>query len=325
VTFYRADRQDATISFTSLRPYPALHAVRQLPGVTRAEPYRAVSVKISNGHVERRLAIFGKPRAADLSRVLDSELRPLRMPETGLMISSSLAKILHVRTGDQVTVELQEGDRRVLILPVSAIAEGYLGLMAYMDLDALNRVLREGPMISGVHVSIDAARERELFGALKATPTASFIALQKVSLQKFRETLAQNITTMITVYAVLAAVIAFGVVYNFARISLSEQGREMASLRVLGFTRGEVSSLLLSELAAIVIIAQPLGWIMGYGIGWAMVRAFSSELYQVPFFIGREVYAYASLIVVIAAAVSGLVVRRRIDKLDMIAVLKTRE
>ncbi len=325
VTFYRADRQDATISFTSFRPYPALHAVRQLPGVTRAEPYRAVSVKLSHGHVERRLAIFGKPRAADLSRVLDSDLRPLHMPETGLMISSSLAGILNVRTGEQVSVELQEGDRRILTLPVSAIAEGYIGLMAYMDIDALNRVLREGPMISGVHVSIDSTLESQLFRELKATPTASFIALQKMSLQKFRETLAQNIYTMITVYAVLAAVIAFGVVYNFARISLSEQGREMASLRVLGFTRGEVSNLLLSELAVIVIIAQPLGWVMGYGIGWAMVQAFASELYRVPFVIGREVYAYASLIVIAAAAVSGFVVRRRIDRLDMIAVLKTRE
>lgn len=325
VTFYRSDRQDATISFTSARPYPALYAVQNLPGVTRAEPYRAVSVKISSGHVERRLAIFGKPRQSDLSRVLDSDLRPVRMPETGLMISKALAGILGVKTGETVTVEVMEGDRRVLPLPVSAIVEGYIGLMAFMDIGALNRVLREDAMISGVHVSIDAARQAELFAELKATPSASFIALEKMSLQKFRETLAQNIYTMITVYAVLAAVIAFGVVYNFARISLSEQGREMASLRVLGFSRGEVSSLLLSELAVIVLIAQPLGWAMGYGIGWAMVQAFSSELYRVPFFIGREVYAYASLIVIAAAVASGLVVRRRIDRLDMIAVLKTRE
>ena len=146
-----------------------------------------------------------------------------------------------------------------------------------------------------------------------------------MALQRFRDTLAQNITIMVTVYASLAAIIAFGVVYNFARISLSEQGREMASLRVLGFTRGEVSGLLLGELAVVVIVAQPLGWLIGYGFAWAMVTGFTSELYRVPLVVNREVYAWASLIVLAAAIVSGLVVRRRIDRLDMIEVLKTRE
>ncbi len=325
VTFFRSDRQDASINFASARPVSALYETRRLPGVLRAEPYRAVAVKLRKGHVERRLSLVGKPPDAELSRVLSGDLQPVALPPDGLVISSAVAEILGLRVGETVEIEVLEGRRQRLLQPVSAIITGYLGLTAYMDLEQMNRMLDEGAMISGTHIAIDESLQAELFTALKATPTANFIALQYVALQKFRETLAQNIVIMVTVYAVLAGIIAFGVVYNFARISLSEQGREMASLRVLGFTRGEVSGLLTGELAVVVIIAQPLGWLIGYSFAWAMAEGFTSELYRVPLVINREVYAYASLVVLAAAMVSGLIVRRRIDRLDMIEVLKTRE
>jgi putative ABC transport system permease protein len=160
---------------------------------------------------------------------------------------------------------------------------------------------------------------------LKNTPAANFIALHRVSLKKFRETLAQNVHYQVITYASLAIIIAFGVVYNFARISLSEQGRELASLRVLGFTRSEVSGLLLSEIAVVVLTAQPLGWLIGYGLAYVVFAGFATELYRVPLVVGSEVYAYASIVVIAAAIASGAVVRRRVEKLDMIAVLKTRE
>lgn len=325
ITFIRTDRQHATINFTEAKPLPALYSVGNLPGVIKAEPYRAVMVKLRNGHRERRVALTGKPPGAELSRVLDLSLQPVSFPPSGLTLSSSLADILGVRVGDQVEVELMEGSRRTLVQGVAAINEGYLGLTAFMDLEALNAMLREGAMISGVHISMDENEMGAFFEAAKSTPAANFIALQRVSLQKFRETLAQNILIMVTVYLVLAAIIAFGVVYNFTRISLSEQGRELASLRVIGFTRGEVAGLLLSELAAIVLVAQPLGWLIGYGFAFAMVQGFSTELYRVPLVVNPSVYAWASIVVLTAATLSALIVRRRIDRLDMIAVLKTRE
>lgn len=325
ITYYRSDRQDATISFTEARPAAALQSVQRLPGVLRGEAFRAVAVKIRHGTVSRRLALVGRPAHADLSRVLDASFMPVTMPDSGVVLSRKLAGILGARLGDAVEIELIEGDRRSVRQPVSAIITGYIGLSAFMDLEALNTMLGDGPLISGVHMAVDPAREADLFKELKATPAASFVAIQKVAIQKFRDTLAQNITIMVSVYVSLAAIIAFGVVYNFARISLSEQGREMASLRVLGFTRREVSGLLLGELAAVVIIAQPLGWLIGRGIAWLVVSGMTTELYQVPLVVGREVYAYASLVVVAAAVISGFAVRGRIDRLDMIEVLKTRE
>jgi putative ABC transport system permease protein len=325
VTFHRAERQDATINFTEAEPYSALSSVARLPGVIQAEPFRAVPVKIRSGHVERLVSITGKPARTDLSRVLDLSFEPLLMPETGVVLSDMLAAILNVGTGDMVEVEILEGDRRVTLLPVTAVIQGYLGLMAFMDIGALNAMMREGQMISGVHVTMDPTQRHRLFSELKETPKANFIALQRVSLAKFRETLARNIQIMVTVYVSLAMIIAFGVVYNFSRISLSELGREMASLRVLGFTRAEVSGLLFTELAIVVLLAQPVGWLLGYTFAWAMTKGFETELYRVPLVVGREVYAYASLIVIAAAVASALVVRRRIDRLDLIAVLKTRE
>ncbi|MGJ3262986.1 MAG: ABC transporter permease [Salinarimonas sp.] len=325
VTFHRSDRQDATITFVGERESSAVQEIARLPGVMAAEPYRSVPVKIRAANVERRVAITGKPDDADLSRVLGRDLEPVRMPETGLTLSDQLAAILRVETGDIVEVELMAGDRRTVTMPVAMVVEGYLGLMAYADIGTVNRLMREGALVSGVHLSLDEARREALFTELKAIPAASFVALQRVSLAKFRETLAQNLLMMVSIYAGLAAIIAFGVVYNFARISLSEQGRELASLRVLGFTKAEISWILLSELAILTLLAQPVGWLIGYGFAVAMAAGFESELYRVPLVVNREVYAYASLVVGGAALVSGLIVRRRIDRLDLIAVLKTRE
>lgn len=325
LTFNQAERQNATLAFQGQRPLSALFAVERLPGVMRAEPYRAVGVEIGSHHLSRRVAITGRPAETDLSRLVSEAGQPVTLPSEGLVLSRSLANILKVGSGGTVWVRLLEGDRREFSLPVSDVVEGFMGLGAYMELGALNRLLGEGETISGTTLSIDEVEQPKLFAALKRTPSAGYISLQSIALEQFRKTQAQNLNVMVGVLAGLAALIAFGIVYNFARISLSEQGREMASLRVLGFTRAEVSSLLLGEIAVITILAQPLGWGLGYLIALAMVAGFSNEVYRMALVIGPEVYAYSSLVVGTAAIVSGLIVRRRIDRLDLIAVLKTRE
>lgn len=325
VTFFRTERHDAQIVFGTPEPQRALFAVRQMPGVLVAEPFRLVAARISHRSQSKKLALTGHPAKSTLSQVLDVSLRPMDLPDTGLVLSEALADALQVRPGDQVTVEVLEGRRPTLTLPVSGISLGYVGLGASMDIGALNRLMGEGAVISGVNLMLDDSQDAAFYAAAKAAPKTETITVTALMLQRFQETLAENITVMITVYVVLATIIAVGVVYNFSRIALSEQGRELASLRVLGFTNREVAGVLFGELAAIVLLAQPLGWLIGYGIGLAMVAAFSSDLYRVPFVIEREVYAIASLVVLAAALVSALAIRGRINNLDMIEVLKTRE
>ena len=325
LTFFRAERQDVSMVFGAAKPARALHSAQQLPGVMAAEPFRSAAARISHGHLSRKLSITGRPMVTDLSRVLSPDLRPMAMPEAGLILSEALAEALDVRPGDSVTVAFLDGSRRTVRLPVSGLSLGYVGLGAAMEITALNRAMGEGALISGVNLMIDDAQADAFFTASKAAPATAFVTVLGRTVQRFRETLAENITVMITVYVGLASIIAVGVIYNFARIALSEQGRELASLRVLGFTENEVSRVLFGELAIIILLAQPIGWAIGYAIGLGMVAAFSSDLYRVPFVIGREVYGVASLIVCLAAVASAAAVRRRIDTLDLIEVLKTRE
>jgi putative ABC transport system permease protein len=326
VTYFMADRQDATVSFVEKRPRDAVvFEVARMPGVIAVEPYREIPVLIRHGHVERRVTISGRPHDADLSQIIDIQLRPVTLPETGLAISAMLAKILDVQVGDFVEVDLLEGHRRNVTLPVAALVEDYIGLRAMIDADSLARLMREAPAVNSVKLSVDESKLDLLYNAIKSLPTVSGMALQRLSLQNFRNSVALIFRTTGGIYTVLAAVIAFGVVYNSARISLSERARELASLRVLGFTDGEVLRILLLELALLVFIAQPPGWILGYGLSWIMQKNVAGEMMRARLVLENASYVYASAIVLIGAVFSALVVRQRVKQLDLVAVLKTRD
>ena len=323
--FYRADRQDLTLVFGSPRPVSALADVARLPGVVEVEPYLVAAARISNGHYSRQLTITGKPQRTDLSRVLDLDLNPVTLPESGLALGDRVADILHVNVGDLVHVEMLDGARRVADVPVTQIIQSYIGLMVFMDIDALARLAGTGPRISGTHVLIDANRLDDLYRAVKQTPAISAVALQSISRQRFEETMQENIVISLTVYFALAVIIAFGVVYNSARIQLSERARELATLRVLGFRKAEVSNVLFIETGTIVAVAQPIGWLVGTGFGLLITRSLATDIFRVPFVIELDTYAIGSLVVIAAAVLSAGVVRRRVNRLDLIRVLKTRE
>jgi putative ABC transport system permease protein len=325
VTYFLADRQDATISFGERRSADVIHQIMHLPGVLAAEPSREVPIRIRRGNIERRLMLSGKMRGADLSRTIDVDLHPVVLPEEGLAISALLAKVLGVHAGDTVQVDLLEGQRRTVTLPVAATVEDYFGIRAMMDARALARLMRESPAVDAVHVSVDDNALDAFYAKVKATPVVSGLALQRVSLANFRGAIAILVTTMAGIYAALAATIAFGVVYNSARISLSENARDLASLRVMGFTRGEALRILLFELALLTLLAQPLGWIIGYGLAWIMRAQLASEIMRVRLVVENLTYALASLIVLAAALFSALVVRSRVYALDLVSVLKTRD
>ena len=325
VTYFLADRQDATLSFIDKRPGEAIMQVARLPGVLAAEPLREVPVRIRHASVERRIVISARPSDADLSRIINVDLQPVVVPEGGLAISQPLARILGVAVGDEVEIDLLEGQRRTVTATVAALVEDYFGIKGMADPITLARVLRGAPAITSANVSLDQSRAGEFYAAVKRLPTVSGMALQSASLANFRESVALLVTTMASIYTALAATIAFGIVYNNARISLSERAREFANLRVLGFTRGEVLRILLLELALLTIIAQPPGWAAGYGLSWIMQSNLAGELMRVRLVVENLTYAMASGIIIAAAIASALVVRRRIERLDLVAVLKTRD
>ncbi|MEC9343626.1 MAG: FtsX-like permease family protein [Pseudomonadota bacterium] len=323
--YFKAERQDATLTFAEEASPRAIQAAANLPGVLRVEPYRATTVELRNGHRSRRMSLIGTPPDADLSRVLDLDQNPIPAPADGVMLTERAARLLHLRVGDRVTVEFLEKDHRTSELTVTAIAQSYIGLTAYMGMAALDRAMPLGPRISGVRVEIDQNMLDAVYEEIKNTPAIASITLQGVSRKNFRDTIAENIVIMTSVYITLAVVITIGVIYNSARIQLSERARELASLRVLGFTRMEVSGVLLTELGIIVVLAQPLGWLLGWTFAWSVAKGFESDLFRIPLVVSDKTFAVASLVVLGAAFVSALIVRRRIDHFDLVAVLKTRE
>ncbi|MEO8467211.1 MAG: FtsX-like permease family protein [Gammaproteobacteria bacterium] len=325
VTYFLADRQDATVSFGERRSADVVYQIAHLPGVLAVESSREVPVRIRYGTVERRILLNGKPKDAELSRIIDVELHPVTLPQDGLAISDMLARILGVHVGDVVEIDLLEGQNRTVTVPIAATVEDYFGIRAMMDAKALSVLMRETPAVNSVHVSVDAKELDSFYDRIKAMPSISGLALQRVSLANFREAVALLVTMMAGIYAGLAAVIAFGVVYNNARISLSEHARDLASLRVLGFTRGEVLRILLLELALLTLIAQPPGWAIGYGLAWIMKAQLAGELMRVRLVVEHFTFAMSSVIVIAAALLSAVIVRSRVYALDLVSVLKTRD
>ena len=325
VTYFVSDQQDASVSFVERRPQNVVDQVARLPGVLAAEPYREVPVRIRNGGVERRVMISGRPRDADLRRVVNVDLRPVVLAESGLAISARLAQVLGVRVGDFVGVDLLEGQRRTVSLPVAALVEDFFGLQGMIDFEALARLMREAPAVTSVSMTLDANKLDPFYNAVKAIPAVSGMGLQRESLVNFRRLLAPLETGDGNHLCRIRGGHCGWVVYSSALIALSERARELASLRVLGFTRGEVLRMLLVELGLLTLLAQPLGWVAGYLLSSTMKNELSGELMRGRLVVEHSSYALASAIVIVAALLSALIVRHRINQLDLIAVLKTRE
>ncbi|MEW6720788.1 MAG: FtsX-like permease family protein [Thermodesulfobacteriota bacterium] len=325
VQFRLAQREDLTVAFVEPAASRALYSLEALPGVRLGEPYRTVAARIRSGPRERRLAIQGLRQEGRLHRVLDTRLRPLRMPDSGVVFTDYLAGLLGVRPGDRVTVEILEGKRRVLEIPVAGLVPEYVGVNAYMEMDALNRLLGEGDVISGAYLSVDRAERALVYDALKRMPAVAGTMAQEDAIRTFYETMGGTFLLFTLVITALAGSVAVGVVYNSARIALSERARELASLRVLGFTRGEISFILLGELGALVAAGIPLGFLLGEGMARYIADELKSDLFRVPFVMEPSTYGFAAAVVVASAVLSGLLVRRRLDRLDLVAVLKTRE
>lgn len=323
--FFVENRQDATLTFTEVRPLAVVHDVAHLPAVLAVEGFRAVPARLHFGHRQRREAITGLAAAPRLGRVLDTSGQPLRPPPQGLMLSAKLADLLGVKHGGTVVVEVLEGSRPVLRLPVMAIAETYLGMGAWMHRDALWVALGEAPSINGVYLSTDPLQAHRLDDRLKRVPTVAAVSWRAANLGIFRQTVAESMLIMIGFYVVFSSMLTFGVVYNSARISLSERSRELATLRVLGFSQGEVAYILLGELALLTLLALPLGCLAGWGLAELMAQVTDTELYRIPAIITPATLGWACVGVVVAAAISGLLVLRHLRRLDLVAVLKTRE
>jgi len=318
-------RQDVGIGLVEPASDQVQYLLRQLPGVVATEPFRQAFVRISFGHNRRQLGVQGLPANGLHNRVLDETSHQIELPPDGLVVSAKLAEVLGARVGDTLTVEVLEGKRPVRLVRLAGLAEDFAGVAAYMDMHALNRLLGEGDLITGANFRIDEAHRAEFLRALKQIPKVSWVAIKESLRENFRQTTAASIGLIQTIYMIFAMVVAFGVVYNNARISLAERARELATLRVIGFSQSEVGTVLITELVILALVAVPIGLLIGTGFATAILRAVNTETVRVPLILTASNYAFAVLVVTVASAISALVVLRKLNQLNLVGALKAPE
>ena len=299
--------------------------IARLPGVTAVESLRDVRVELAHGHRRERVPLRGFPAEPGLFRIIDADLHEALPGRGGLVLTDRLADKLGVRPGDAVRVEVLEGASRRFELPLTGTVREMMGLTAYIERRELNRLLGEDDVATGFTVAVQRGSEAAMLEATKALPRVAGAFSKATMLRNMQEISARNVRIMSTILTLFASVIAIGVDYNNARIALAERTWELASLRVLGFTRAEVSALLLGELAIVIAVALPLGMLLGWALVHTVAGLLASDQFFFPVVIRARTYAWAGLAVVAAGLASALVVRRRIDRLDMVAALKTRE
>ena len=324
--FRVAQRQDLQLTFTEPVSPDGIYSLQRLPGVIMAEPVLSVPVRLTSGQRSRQLSVMGLPNFPELFRVIDvGSLKPVDLSHDGVVLAERLADVLDVRPGESITAEVLIGSRAVRELPVASTVRQHMGLAAYMNIDSVRRLLHHDKTLSGGYLTVDSQALPDLFRAIKETPAIAGSGLKAAALKSFQETFAANLGIMIFFNVLFASIIAFGVVYNAARVSLAERSRELASLRVMGFTRKEISAILLGELGILALLALPLGLLLGYALTSLLTKAMETELYALPFSVVPSTYAACALTVLGATVVSGLIVRRKLDRLDLLEVLKAKE
>ena len=325
VQFATADRTDLVVGFTTPVPRRAQYEIAHLPGVLATEGYRSVPVRLRAAHRGYRTAITGLPPDPVLRRLVDLDLRVVPPPRDGLLLSGRLARRLRVQPGETVAIDVLEGKRIHAELPVAGLLNELLGIGAYIQIDTLNGLLGEADSINSVGVATVNPNNFALRRTLLNRPRVATIIDRAISLRQFRETTQTFVLVMAGILSAFSIVIAVGVVYNHARIALQERAWELASLRVLGFTRAEVTGLLLSELLVQLLIAVPIGLYLGHWLVRALIALHDTEMFEIPAVISSRSYSLAGLVVLLSGAASALLVHRQIGRLDLVGVLKARE
>lgn len=325
VTFGVAQRMDATLTFAETADDRILEEVRRLPGVQAVEPMRGMEVILTAGSRQRRDTIMGLPQDSYLFRLLDQEMNVVVARSDGITLSQNLAQKLDVRVGDVVTVQATDGQRASADLTVVAVVKPYLAGAAYMELNALSRALREPGRVSAAYVSMDRSQRDALNERIKKLPMIAGVSFLDTSFASMQKLLTEGSGFFAYMFVIFSGLMAGGVAYSSARVTFAEQERDLATLRVLGFGRWEVSYVLLAEIGALLLMALPLGVVLGALLSRWLMTQFQTDLFTFPYVTDSSAYGEAALFVVVAVIAAALFVRRSVDGLDLVGVLKSRE
>lgn len=320
-----SQRQDATVTFVEPLGAEALPALLRIPGVMDREPFRTVPALVRSGHAERSVAVFGMPAAQRLRRILDTKGEIVPLPVSGLLLSATLADVLGLSPGDRVRVEVREGRRPVIDAAVAGVVTDYSGLGAYMEIGALRRLLGEEGTVNGANLVVDETRWDDFWRSVKGLPALATVYAAASERESFIRTTVEMVGMQQTLYYFFSLVVAFGVIYNGARIALSERARSLATLRVLGFTRREATAILLFELGLLTFIATGPGLLLGTYLTKLLLNMANTEAVRLPFVLQSKTYIIAVLNVLFSTLCSFAAVHGKIARLDLLSALKSAE
>jgi putative ABC transport system permease protein len=323
--FRSIQREDLMLTFKEVMPDTVKFELANMDGVTEVETFRMTAARLKLQQHEEEIAVLGLDPQSQMRRIINADGNEIPIPDSGIVISALIAKRLDAKPGDALNVEWLEGKRLESRVTVSGIVEDFIGVSAYMSKQSLKQLTGDSWVVSGAFLKVEESQQDDLYAHLKQVPGIAGVSSPELMLETFNEELAKTINLTTTFLLGFACVIAVGVIYNGARISLSERGRELASLRVMGFHRKEVAILLLGEQALVTLLGIPLGCVIGYGLSKLIAGSIETDAYRIPFIADPDTYLTASVIIVLAAAASGLAVRRRLDKFDLVEVLKSKE
>ncbi len=318
-------RQDLNLGFAEPTARRVIHELERLPGVRQVEPARAVAVRIHFAGANRQIGLRSLEAGSAHSRAVDQDGREITPDGDSIIVSAKLAAVLDARVGDELIIEVLEGRRPVRPVRLGGLAKDFTGIAAYMDLAHINQLLGEGDIITGASLTIDTAQRAEFLRAIKGIPRISWIAIKDTMRQSFRQTTARMMGMLTTMYLTMAVIVAFGVIYNNARISLAERARELATLRVIGLTQREVGAVIVIELAVLALLAVPVGLLFGTGLASVIIASVNTETVRLPLVFTPYTYTFAILVVALASTLSALVVLRKLKQLDLIGALKAPE
>jgi len=322
IQYNRIQLEDVNISFVEPISSAAVDSLNAMQGILVTEPVRDVAVTYRLNQAEKKSSLTALTDQPYLRKILNRSLESERIPKQGLLMSETLAKILGAKVGDTIEVQVLEEKQPTLQLQIVRITKQWIGMGAYIHTDYLHNLLDQQPRMTSAALLIDANYETDIYNRLKSVPMIIGLNITTVLMQIFTDIMAENMLMMMTTYIIFASIISFGVIYNTARIALSERWRELASLRVLGLSRREVAYLLFGELSLMTLLSIPVGIAIGVLLSYGMAESMESELFRIPFYIESSTYGYSILVLLVSTLVSFYLVWKQVDSIDLVSAQK---
>ena len=314
-------RYDATVYVSD--PDAETEALFAADGIRAYYPTRQLAATAEG--IDLSLFIAEDPASlSEINRMPDIAGGAELVPEPGsVILTEKLADLTGLQAGDTVTVT--DTDQRVYRFPVSGVAVNYVGHCVYVDADTF-AAAGGGDFEPNVYYLMLEE------GADRSAISRRLLADEHVLSVGYKSDLMENVNDMlgslnsvVVILIVLAALLAFVVLYNLSNININERKREIATLKVLGFHDSEVDAYITRETRILTALGIVIGLVFGYFLTDAVVSTVEIESCRFIHRIKPMSYLYSAALSALFTAAVNFITHFKLMKIDMIESLKSME